>query len=72
MARNIFPAIAVQLMQIEKLFFFLVVPRLLVNSWVEMIIPPLTALLASADGDGIGVLELSSNFSPVVESQLRD
>jgi hypothetical protein len=72
MVRNIFPAIAVQLMQIEKLLFFLVVPRLLVESWIEVVIPPLTALFASAGGDGIGVLELSSNLSPVIETDLRD
>ncbi len=51
MARNILPAVTMDLMKIEKAFFLVVVPRLLVYSWVEVIVPPFATLLACSHGN---------------------
>jgi hypothetical protein len=43
-------------MQIEESFLLLVIPRLLVYCRIEMVVPSLTALLASPQGNGVGLL----------------
>lgn len=70
MPGDILPAIAVQLMQVEQPLLLIVVPRLLVDRRVEVIIPSLSALLARADGNRIGLFQLLRDLGPIVESKL--
>ena len=51
MARNVLPTIPVDFVKLEKSFFLVTVPGLLIDAWVEVIVPPLSALLARAHGD---------------------
>lgn len=67
----ILPAIAVQLVQVEEPLLLIIVPRLLVDRGVEVIIPPLSALLARADGNRIGLFQLLCDLGPIIESKLR-
>ena len=58
-------------MELEELLFLVAGPRLLVDGGVEVVVPPLPALLAGALGNVVGVFELLSDLGPVVESKLR-
>lgn len=46
MSRDVFPAVAMQLVELEKALFLLSVPGLLVDCRVEVVVPPLATLLA--------------------------
>lgn len=58
------------LVQLEKQFFFLAPPRLFIDRWVQVIIPAFPALLSRPLGDVVSLLELLGDLSPVVEAEL--
>ena len=70
MPGDILPAITVQLMQVEQPLLLIIVPWLLVDRRIEVIIPSLSALLARADGNRIGLFQLLCDLCPIIESKL--
>jgi hypothetical protein len=72
MSRDVFPAIAVKFMKLEKLKLLLSPPRLFVHCRIEMIVPSLPALFARTFSNRVIFLEFLRNFSPIIKAMLSD
>lgn len=70
--RYVLPSISMQFVQLEQLRFFFEVPRFFVYCGVEVIVPAFSTLLACAGTDPIIFFKFAGDFSPVIETVLRD
>ena len=70
MSGDVFPAVAMDLVEFKEKFFFLVAPGFLVDSGVQMVIPPLATLFSSPFIDVVGLLQFHGYLGPVIESEL--
>lgn len=59
-------------MKLEELLLLVISPRLLVDGGIQVVVPPLSALLASPLGDVVGVFEFLGDLGPVIESKLSN
>lgn len=70
--RNILPSISMQFVHLEQFDFLLAAPRQLVHAGVQMVVPPLSALLASPLQNRVILSEFCGDFGPVFDAELCD
>ena len=70
MSGDVLPAIAVQLVELEKAFLFVTVPRLLIDCRIEVVVPSFSALLPRPQAQTVPLSQFLSDLRPVVESEL--
>ena len=70
MLRNVLPAVAQRSVHLEKSALLLGTPRLLADGGTEMVIPPLSALLAGPPHPQAAFLELIGDAGPVLKPVL--